>query len=53
MGVHGEDLSALLWMTPSARATVMEFFDPGGYVFDNEYSARFLRIMHIGFWDDE
>lgn len=30
LGVHGNGLTALLWMKPSTRATVMEFFFPEG-----------------------
>ncbi|SJL10985.1 uncharacterized protein ARMOST_14382 [Armillaria ostoyae] len=30
MGVHGNGLTSLLWMNPSPRSTVIEFFFPGG-----------------------
>ena len=29
MGVHGNGLTALLWMRPTARSTVIEFFSLG------------------------
>ena len=52
MGVHGNGLTALLWMQRSPQATVMEFFYPEGFVFDYESTARALGIKYYGFWDD-
>jgi hypothetical protein len=51
MGVHGNGLTNLLWMRPTPRTTVMEFFFPGGFAHDYEYTARSLGIGHYGFWD--
>ena len=53
MGVHGNGLTALIWMQPSSQATVMEFFYPGGFVYDYESTARLLGIKHYGFWGNE
>jgi len=52
MGVHGNGLTALLWMKPSPRSTVMEFFYPGGFAHDYEYTTRALGMTHYGFWGD-
>ncbi|KAJ7750943.1 hypothetical protein DFH07DRAFT_1033851 [Mycena maculata] len=51
MGVHGNGLTSLLWMTPNPRSTVMEFFYPGGFAHDYEYTTRALGMTHYGFWD--
>ncbi|OJA12843.1 hypothetical protein AZE42_02422 [Rhizopogon vesiculosus] len=53
MGVHGNGLTSLVWMRPSPRATVMEFFFPGGFAYDYEYTTRALGMVHYGFWDNE
>ncbi|KAJ7457674.1 hypothetical protein B0H11DRAFT_2063041 [Mycena galericulata] len=53
MGVHGNGLTSLLWMKPNPRSTVMEFFYPGGFAHDYEYTTRALGMMHYGFWDSE
>ncbi|KAJ6557206.1 hypothetical protein DFH09DRAFT_922828 [Mycena vulgaris] len=50
MGVHGNGLTNLIWMHPNPRATVTEFFYPGGFAHDYEYTARALGITHYGFW---
>ena len=53
MGVHGNGLTALLWMQPNhAKATVFEFFYPQGFAEDYEYTARLLGIKHYGWWND-
>lgn len=52
MGVHGNGLTSLLWMTPAPETTVMEFFYPEGLSYDYEYTARMLGIKHYGFWND-
>ncbi|QRV98017.1 transmembrane protein [Ceratobasidium sp. AG-Ba] len=53
MGVHGNGLTSLLWMLPSPRATVIEFFYPGGFAFDYEYTTRALGMTHYGFWGSD
>ncbi|KAF7357668.1 hypothetical protein MSAN_01363400 [Mycena sanguinolenta] len=53
MGVHGNGLTNLIWMRPTPRTTVMEFFYPGGFAHDYEYTARALGISHYGFWGNE
>ncbi|KAI0795666.1 hypothetical protein C8Q75DRAFT_863418 [Abortiporus biennis] len=50
MGVHGNGLTSLLWMRPTPRSTVMEFFFPGGFAHDYEYTTRALGMVHYGFW---
>ncbi|KAJ7695741.1 hypothetical protein B0H17DRAFT_1055425 [Mycena rosella] len=50
MGVHGNGLTNLIWMRPTPRTTVLEFFFPGGFAHDYEYTARALGIAHYGFW---
>lgn len=52
LGVHGNGLTALLWMKPSMRSTVFEFFYPEGFAHDYEYTARAMGIEHYGFWGD-
>ncbi|KAH6911447.1 hypothetical protein BKA70DRAFT_1267708 [Coprinopsis sp. MPI-PUGE-AT-0042] len=52
MGVHGNGLTSLIWMKPSPRSTVMEFFYPEGFAHDYEYTTRALGMVHYGFWDD-
>ncbi|KAI0825949.1 hypothetical protein BC629DRAFT_1277031 [Irpex lacteus] len=52
MGVHGNGLTSLLWMRPTPRSTVMEFFFPGGFAHDYEYTTRALGMVHYGFWGD-
>lgn len=52
MGVHGNGLTSLLWMSPTPETTVMEFFYPEGFSYDYEYTARMLGIKHYGFWND-
>ena len=53
MGVHGNGLTALLWMRPTPRSTVMEFFFPEGFAQDYEYTTRALGMVHYGFWNDQ
>ncbi|KZT66543.1 hypothetical protein DAEQUDRAFT_730102 [Daedalea quercina L-15889] len=52
MGVHGNGLTSLLWMRPTPRSTVMEFFYPEGFAQDYEYTTRALGMVHYGFWND-
>ncbi|OCH84340.1 hypothetical protein OBBRIDRAFT_891849 [Obba rivulosa] len=52
MGVHGNGLTSLLWMRPTPRSTVMEFFFPEGFAHDYEYTTRALGMVHHGFWND-
>lgn len=51
MGVHGNGLTSLIWMKPSPRSTVMEFFYPEGFAHDYEYTTRALGMVHYGFWN--
>ena len=53
MGVHGNGLTSLLWMRPSPRSTVIEFFYPKGFAFDYEYTTRALGMTHYGVWNDK
>ncbi|EPQ54991.1 hypothetical protein GLOTRDRAFT_116124 [Gloeophyllum trabeum ATCC 11539] len=52
MGVHGNGLTSLVWMKPQRRSTVMEFFFPGGFAHDYEWTTRALGMVHYGFWGD-
>ncbi|KAF7307660.1 hypothetical protein MKEN_01125800 [Mycena kentingensis (nom. inval.)] len=49
MGVHGNGLTSLLWMKPSRRSTVIEFFFEGGFAHDYEWTSRALGITHYAF----
>ena len=53
MGVHGNGLTSLVWMKPSPRSTVVEFFYPEGFAHDYEYTSRALGMVHYGFWNDK
>lgn len=54
MGVHGNGLTHLLWMNnQNPRSTVIEFFFPGGFAEDYEFTSRALGIKHYGVWDDQ
>ncbi|KAJ7223168.1 hypothetical protein GGX14DRAFT_427098 [Mycena pura] len=53
MGVHGNGLTSLLWMKPTRRSTVMEFFYPGGFAHDYEWTTRALGMIHYGFWGSD
>ncbi|KAI6116078.1 hypothetical protein F5141DRAFT_1100982 [Pisolithus sp. B1] len=53
MGVHGNGLTSLIWMKPTARSAVIEFFYPGGFAHDYEYTARSLGMMYYGVWDNK
>ncbi|KAJ7134322.1 hypothetical protein C8R44DRAFT_869977 [Mycena epipterygia] len=53
MGVHGNGLTSLLWMKPNPRSTVIEFFYPGGFAHDYEYTTRALGMTHYGFWESQ
>jgi len=50
MGVHGNGLTSLVWMKPTPRSTVIEFFFPDGFAHDYEYTTRALGMTHYGFW---
>ena len=34
------------------QATVIEFFYPGGFSFDYEFTTRGLGMRHFGVWGD-
>lgn len=53
MGVHGNGLTSLVWMNPTLRSTVIEFFFPEGFAHDYEYTTRALGMTHYGFWDSQ
>lgn len=52
MGVHGNGLTSLVWMKPTPRSTVIEFFYPKGMAFDYEYTTRALGMVHYSVWDN-
>lgn len=53
MGVHGNGLTSLLWMRPTPRSTVIEFFYPKGIAFDYEWTTRAVGMTHYGVWNDK
>lgn len=53
MGVHGNGLTSLLWMRPTSRSTVIEFFYPKGIAFDYEWTTRAVGMTHYGVWNDK
>lgn len=53
MGVHGNGLTSLIWMKPNPRSTVIEFFFPGGFAHDYEYTTRAMGMVHYGFWNSQ
>ena len=53
MGVHGNGLTSLVWMKPTPRSTVIEFFYPEGFAFDYEFTARALGMTHYGVWGNK
>ncbi|KAG1716205.1 hypothetical protein ID866_945 [Astraeus odoratus] len=53
MGVHGNGLTSLVWMKPTPSATVIEFFYPGGFAHDYEYTTRSLGMKYYGVWGNE
>ncbi|KAF7297140.1 hypothetical protein MIND_00946900 [Mycena indigotica] len=53
MGVHGNGLTNLVWMKPTRRSTVIEFFYPGGFAHDYEWTSRSLGLTHYGVWGTE
>ncbi|KAL4064269.1 hypothetical protein V8B97DRAFT_1875995 [Scleroderma yunnanense] len=50
MGVHGNGMTSLVWMKPSPHTTVMEFYIPGGFTSDYQYTAYALGITYYGWW---
>ncbi|KAG8925361.1 hypothetical protein FRC02_009719 [Tulasnella sp. 418] len=50
MGVHGNGLTAQIWMAPTPKATVMEFFFPQGFSPDYAKTAMSLGLNYHGFW---
>ncbi|KAF9267597.1 hypothetical protein L218DRAFT_978133 [Marasmius fiardii PR-910] len=52
MGIHGNALTSFVWMNPTPRSAVMEFFFPEGFAYDYEFTARAIGLKHYGFWGD-
>ncbi|KIK22693.1 hypothetical protein PISMIDRAFT_102007 [Pisolithus microcarpus 441] len=52
MGVHGNGLTSLLWMQPSKHRTLMEFYYPGGFTYDYQYTAYSVGVNYYGWWDN-
>jgi len=50
VGVHGNGLTHAIWMDPTRRPLLLEFFADKGFSFDYEYPSefmhQFLRIRH-------
>lgn len=57
IGVHGNGLTAELWMSLGIRSTVIEIFYPQGWAHDYEYTARAMGagggLKHYGIWNDQ
>ncbi|EAU87355.2 hypothetical protein CC1G_02114 [Coprinopsis cinerea okayama7 len=53
LGVHGNGLTHLVWMKPTAISTVIELFCPGGFSHDYQWTSRSLGINHWAVWHDE
>jgi len=53
MGVHGNGLTALLWMNPTPRSAVMEFFYPHGFTSDYEWTANAIGLNYFAWWGSE
>jgi hypothetical protein len=53
MGVHGNGLTSLLWMNPTVKSTVIEFFYPGGFAQDYQWTTHALGMLHYGVWDKQ
>ncbi|KAJ3839103.1 hypothetical protein F5878DRAFT_561320 [Lentinula raphanica] len=57
IGVHGNGLTAELWMNLGFRSTVIEIFYPKGWAHDYEYTARAMGagggLKHYGVWNDQ
>lgn len=47
MGVHGNGLTSLLWMNPTPRSAVMEFFYPQGFAADYEWLVTSIDLMYV------
>ncbi|KAG8929799.1 hypothetical protein FRC01_003755 [Tulasnella sp. 417] len=52
LGVHGNGLTHLTWMPLTPVSTVIEFFFPGGFTKDYEWTTRALGMRHYGVWND-
>ncbi|KAG9005437.1 hypothetical protein FRB93_009743 [Tulasnella sp. JGI-2019a] len=52
LGVHGNGLTHLVWMSPSPLSTVIEMFYPGGFARDYEWTARALGHRHYAIRND-
>lgn len=52
VGVHGNGLSHLISMAPTRLSTVVEIFNPPGFVHDYGWTARALGYGHYAVWND-
>ncbi|KAI6163429.1 hypothetical protein EDD17DRAFT_496283 [Pisolithus thermaeus] len=52
LGVHGNGLTSLVWMHPSKHRTLMEFYYPGGFTPDYQYTAYTVGVNYYGWWDN-
>ncbi|TDL21871.1 hypothetical protein BD410DRAFT_771196 [Rickenella mellea] len=52
MGLHGNGLTSLVWMRPTPRSTVIEFFYPQGWAWDYQHITRTLGMVHYGVWNN-
>ncbi|PPQ98424.1 hypothetical protein CVT24_004103 [Panaeolus cyanescens] len=52
IGVHGNGLTHLVFMTPNRLSSVIELFYPGGFAHDYEWTTRALGMRHFSVWND-
>lgn len=52
LGVHGNGLTSVVWMRPSKHRTLMEFYYPGGFTPDYQYTAYTVGVNYYGWWDN-
>ncbi|KAG2343079.1 hypothetical protein BDR05DRAFT_963493 [Suillus weaverae] len=52
LGVHGDSLADSVFMRPSGRSALMEFFPSDVFTRDAETAVRSLGIHYIAWWND-
>ncbi|KZT23705.1 hypothetical protein NEOLEDRAFT_1179922 [Neolentinus lepideus HHB14362 ss-1] len=52
LSVYGDHLSDAVFMQPSARATLMEFFPPNVFARDREIPAASIGVQYMAWWND-
>ncbi|KAF5368301.1 hypothetical protein D9757_010526 [Collybiopsis confluens] len=52
IGPHGNGLTHLVFMPPTAMSTVIEIFYPEGFAHDYHWTSRALGMKHYAVWND-